>query len=268
MPEESAAEAAGAELVVEFVRYRNAMHVHGDMAPLFTDYYLHLADHRLHHPPEIDRMFKDALAAFVLHCASRPRNEHLAWTLSLQSPLVNLFLAGDNEDGLVTGRVFTENVKPPARNLLYCDLVPRRGAERRRSVVNFDGTDALLAAQAFHAGSEQRPARFFYLGGDSYSMLVSHPDCDEAWFAEVNPVSVRTLAERETLASLERRRCRWECGCSQRRMLGVLAQAARDDLAGLFGGEESIRVQCPRCAATHLVTREAMEAHLASSRGP
>lgn len=268
MSEPSAAEAAGAELVVEFVRYRNAMHVHADLAPLFTDYYLHLADHRLRYPPEIDRMFKDALAAFVLHCASHPRNEHIAWTLSFQSPLVNLFLAGDNEDGLVTGRAFTENVKPAAHNLLYCDLVPRRGAERRRSVVNFEGTDALLAAQAFHAGSEQRPARFFYLGGDSYSMLISHPDCDEAWFAEVNPISVRTLAERETLAPLERRRYRWECGCSQEKMLQVLAPAAKDDWAGLFGEDESLRVQCPRCAATHVVTREAMEAFLSRAKRP
>src|SRR5438034_11724092 len=72
---------------------------------------------------EADAMFKRALAAFVLHCASRPRNELTAWTINFQQPLVNLFLTGDNETGAVAGRVFEENVKELPENLFYADVV-------------------------------------------------------------------------------------------------------------------------------------------------
>jgi len=36
-------------------------------------------------------------------------------------------------------------------------------------------------------------------------------------------------------------------------------------MAGLFGDSELIHVQCPRCAAAHAITREAMEAWLDGS---
>ena len=51
--------------------------------------------------------------------------------------------------------------------------------------------------------------------------------------------------------------------CDRRKTFGALAPVARRGLAGLFSEDEAIRVQCPRCAATHLVTRVAMEAFLA-----
>lgn len=256
---------SGPEVCTFFVRHRNALLVRADFGPLLTDYYLHLAEHGLRHAEGQDRLFKDALAAFTLHCASRPANEHLAWTLGLQAPRLNLFLAGDNEDFTVAGRIFTENVREAERNVFYSETMSRRGAEKRRSVVNFDGTDALKAVEAYYAGSEQRPARCFYLGGDEYALLVAHPDCDEAWFAAVDSVGLRSLGERETLTPIERRSYGWRCGCTQKKILGALAPAARGGLGELFGGEETIRVQCPRCAASHAITREAMEAYLAES---
>lgn len=255
-------------MTVEFVRHRNALLVRADLGPLFMDHYLHLADHGMQHPRELDRIFKDALGAFTLYCASRPRNEHLAWTLGFQAPRVNVFLAGDNEDNVVVGRLFTENVREAAHNVFYCDVVPRRGAETRRSVVSFDGTDALRAAEVFHAESEQRPARYFHLGGDEYALLGAHPDCDLGWFRTVGQPEIRTLGERETLALIERRDYGWQCGCNQRKILGALAPAARQDMGDLFGDGESIRVQCPRCGATHVITREAMEAYLVQPPPP
>ncbi|MBL9214141.1 MAG: disulfide bond chaperone [Opitutaceae bacterium] len=266
MSEPNASELNGAVVTVEFVRHRNALLVRSDLSPLFTDYYLHLADHQLKHTPEQDRLFKDALAAFALHCAARPMQEHLAWTLSLQEPRLNLFLAGDNEDCTVTGRLFTENVRPAPENVFYSDLVPRRGAESRRSVVNFSGPDIFAAVAAYYARSEQRPVRHFHLGDDVYGMLVSHPDCDMAWFSAVDAAALRNLAAAETLAPIDRRLYRWFCGCTQQKILGAVAPAYRADPEGLFGGGETIRVQCPRCAAAHTLTREVMEAYLVQGR--
>src|ERR1043165_6452230 len=129
MAEQPVTEPNGAIVSVDFVRGRNALLAHGDLGPLFTDYYLHLADNHLKYTPEQDAIFKKALAAFTLHCASRPLNEHLAWTLSFQDPRLNLFLAGDNEDCTVAGRLFTENVRPAEHNTFYSDIVARRGAD-------------------------------------------------------------------------------------------------------------------------------------------
>lgn len=251
---------------VSFVRKRNALLMRGDLGTLFIDFMLHVADHRLNYSEQAGRLLKEGLAAFVLHCASRPRYEHVAWTLNMQEPLLNLFLAGDNEDCLVTGRVFTEEVRRGSQNLFYSDIVPRRGEPTRRSIVRFEGSSLFAAAETYYAGSEQRTARFFELGGDDYALLLSHPDCDLDWLRHASPTTVRSLPEEETLAAIERRQYHWECGCTQEKIMRVVAQAYHGDTRAMFSGEETIRAQCPRCAAVHTITREAMEAFLAESK--
>jgi molecular chaperone Hsp33 len=265
MDEAEKNEPHGAELTADFIRHRNVMLVQADLGPLLVDYYLHLADHRLRHSPEHDALLKQALVAFALHGAARPRNEHFSWTIGLQEPRLNLFLAGDNEDCIVAGRLFTENVREAPKNVFYSEMMPSRGAEKRRSVVNFEGADLFRAAEEFYRGSEQRLVRYFDLGEDNYAMLISHPDCDEAWLRGITLQEVRALADTETLARIERRFYRWHCGCKQSRILNALAPAARADFVGLFGNSETIHVQCPRCAASHTITREAMEAWLDGS---
>lgn len=257
--------ANGAEVTVDFVRHRNALLVRADLGPLFTDYYLHLADNKLRYQAEQAALFKTALAAFTLHCASRPQNEHLAWTMNFQEPRLNLFLAGDNEDYTVTGRLFTENVRAAADNVFFSDIVPRRGAESRRSVVNFHGSDVLAAVAAYYARSEQQPVRFFELPEDHYAMLVAHPDCDLPWFSSVDAAGVRHIGAAEKLGRIQSRNYSWHCGCTQQKILGAIAPAFRADPAGVFGDGETIRVECPRCAAAHTLTREAMEAYLAQT---
>lgn len=266
MSDSNAAELSGAMFTVDFIRHRNALLVRSDLCPLFTDYYLHLTDHHLHYNPEQDAVFRDALAAFALHCASRPLYEHIAWTINLQQPLVNIFLAGDNEDCTITGRLFIENVKEAAQNIFYSDSLPRRGAAAHRSVVNFSGADLFAAAQAYYLASEQRPVRFFHAKEDEFAMLVSHPDCDLAWFNSAGSARGPVLTPAETLARIDGRLYRWHCGCTQPKILGAIAPAFRADPEGVFGDGESIRVQCPRCAATHTLTREAMEAYLAHTQ--
>jgi len=265
MADELTGETNGTEVTVDFVRHRNALLVRGDFSPLFIDYYLHLAEQGLAHTAAQDVVFKEALAAFTLHCGSRPLNEHVAWTINLQQPLLNVFLAGDNEDCTVVGRVFTDNVKAAPTNMFYSDTLPRRGAAQRRRVVDFQGADVFVAAQAYYLASEQRPVRYFHLGEDEYAMLVSHPDCDLPWLQALEVGGVRDLGRTETLTRIDRRLYRWSCGCTHQKILGAIAPAFRSDPDGVFGEGESIRVQCPRCAAAHILTREALEAYLAQT---
>lgn len=253
---------SGLEVRTYFVRQRNVLLARADFGELLVDYYLHLSSNQIKVAPEHDAMFKRALMAFTLHCASRPWNELTAWTINFQQPLVNLFLTGDNETGAVTGRVFDENVKEGPENLFYADVV--RGSQpKRRSAVTFTGSDPLAAVEKFYAQSEQRGARFFQLAEEEFTLVSEHPDCDLSWFNALTKEQVAGLDKVETLTLLERRIYRWHCGCNQERMMEVLAPSMRQDPDELFGGEAKIEIRCPRCGARHAITREALEAFVA-----
>lgn len=254
--------APGLEIRTHYVRSRNVLVARAVFTDLFVDYYLHLGAHGVKPAEAHDSLFKRALAAFALHCASRPWNELTAWTINLQNPRVNLFLTGDNELGAVTGRVFAENVKEGPQNLFYAD-VHRPRQPRRRSVVAFDAPDPIVGMEALYAQSEQRPVRFFQIDEEEFALVTEHPDCDRPWFEALTADQLRTLDTTENVNLLETRVCRWHCGCNQDRMLDVLAPMMREDPEGLFGPDPSLTMQCPRCAARHVVTREALEARVA-----
>ena len=246
------------------MRSRNAVVVRAAFSELYVDRYLFLATQNLHPREDHDRLFKDALAAFVLHCAIRPHDELIAWTLHFEEPLLNIFLAADTEEKAVTGRIFTEDVRVMGANHLYADVV--RGTEpTRRSAIPFAGADPFRAAEAFYLQSEQRPARFFAVGEEEFAMVCFHPDCDQAWFDALDVATVRDFPVNEPLGLLERRRYGWHCGCNQRRILKVLTPAMRADPEGLFGGELQVEVRCPRCAARYVVTRAELTAFVAGA---
>jgi len=252
----------GLEVRTHFVRNRNALLARAEFGELFVDYYLHLSSNRIRVAPGHDALFKRALVAFTLHCASRPWNEMIAWTINFQEPLVNLFLTGDNETGAITGRVFDENVKEGPENLFFADVV-RGNQPTRRSAVTFAGSDPLGAAEAFYAQSEQRRARYFQVAEEDFALVIEHPDCDLAWLGGLTIDQVRELDSTETLALMERRIYRWHCGCNQQRMMEVLAPTMRLDPEALFAGDPKIEIRCPRCAGRHAITREALEAFVA-----
>ncbi|MFA6961018.1 MAG: Hsp33 family molecular chaperone HslO [Opitutaceae bacterium] len=256
---------SGLEVTTWFVRSRNALYTKADFGPLYVDYYLHLADQKIKVTPEHDVLFKRALAAYVLHAVSRPWNELTAWTINFQYPLVNLFITGDNEDGSVAGRVFDENVKVMPTGLFFADVIQGK-QPKRRSSVEFTGADPLVAIETYYRKSEQRPARFFQTSEEEFALVAAHPDYDEAWFEALTSEQVAELAVKEPLGELEKRVYRWHCGCNQKRMLEVLAPIFRQEGDGLFAGDEKIEIRCPRCAARHTITREAMEAFVADAK--
>jgi Hsp33 protein len=251
----------GLEVRTYFVRARNALVARADFGELYVDYYLHQGQHGYQHTPEHDGMLKEALAAQTLHSASRPRTEISAWTIHFQEPLLNLFVSGNNRLGTVVAQLFTENVKDKGHNLFLSDVVA--GTEQpRRSAVEFEGTDVFRAVEHLYLQSEQRPARLFRLASEEFVMISAQPGCDLPWLAGLGEKDVQELDGQEQLSLLEQRYYRWECGCTQERMLAVLAPIMQTDPDGLFGEEPLIRISCPRCGARHTITRETLEAYL------
>lgn len=252
----------GIEVRTYFVRERNALVARAEFGELYVDYYLHQSQYGMRHRPAEDQMIKEALAAMTLHSASRPRNEITAWTIHFVNPLVNVFVTGDNQRGTVTGQVFTEDVKDDGRNLFMSDTV-RGHSPARRSVVQLPENEIFPSVEHYYGQSEQMPARLFRHDEEDFVLVCAHPDCDMPWFESLDDEAIRALDQAEDLSLLERRFYRWECGCDEKRMMGVLAPIMLRDAGSLFGDEPAIRMSCPRCGARYTITRESMEAHVA-----
>ena len=168
---------------------------------------------------------------------------------------MNLFAVAENPTGRVTGQVFTENVRSTGGNTLHAE-VAGAGGERRRSTVDVGTADIMSAASQYYLRSEQRPARYFELGGDHFALLVAQPDCDTAWLETVEAEEIQTLAADESRPPMERRIYRFLCGCSPERVASAVEPALRHDLDGIFGEDTHITVTCPRCGTRHELARE------------
>ena len=244
-----------------FIRGRNILLASADFSGLFEDARRHFDHYGATLPAEVFHFFTEFLAGFTLHSASHPRNEVLAWTVHFQEPALNLFLAGDTELSTVAGRIFTEGLREEPSNMFYQDLVVR-GKSPHRSIVPFEGTSVRGSIEFFYSQSEQRPGRFFHLGGQRYALASAHPDYDRAWFRNLTAEALPDLDSQEILSLIETRDFRWYCGCHYQKILEVLSGPMQQDPEGLFGEEETLSVNCPRCAARYRISREAMEACL------
>jgi molecular chaperone Hsp33 len=262
MPEASEPGGEGILVTNHFVRVRNVLLARADLSGLFKSFRDHLQTYGLNPAPGEQEEFLEFLAGFTLHAASHPRNEVMAWTVHFQDPPLNIFLAADTELSTVAGRTFTEGLREEESNMFYQDLVVR-GKPLHRSIVPFAGRSAKGTIEFYYNQSEQRPGRFFNLGENRYCLLSAHPDYDPAWFRNLSLDQVCRLHQEEVLSPIETRRFQWHCGCHYHKILEVLSSPMRHDPEGLFGDEEAVTVNCPRCAARYRVSREAMEAFLA-----
>lgn len=252
------------EIRCYFVRKRNCLAVRGQFAPLFVDYYLHLASNHLQVTQFQDGVIKDGLAAITLHLASRPWNEHHAWTLHFQHPMVNLFLVGDNAASKVVGRTFDRDVKDAKKNLFFSQVMHANQTEPRTSAVEFTGNNVFRALEQFYEQSEQRQGRLFDYGDEDYVLIVAQPDVDQAWLENLTVEDVREMDKQEELSLLETRTYHFECGCSEQRIWEVLAPHCAGGAADLFEEAEQVQVSCRRCGAQYRILREQFEAYLES----
>lgn len=243
-----------AAVACRFVRGRNALLCAADFGPVFMDCYLHLGQNSVVLAGGADEKLKLLLAVLALHAAAQPRAVTCAWTVHLEDTGLNVFAVAENPSGRVTGQVFAEQVRSVGANVLHAESASA-GGPRRRSTVEFGGDDMLRVAEAYYAQSEQRPARFFELGGDTFAALVAQPDCDLPWLDDVGTEEVRQLAGGDGTPPLETRHYRFACGCTPARIATAIAPALLGQLDEIFGAESLIRVTCPRCGTRHEIGR-------------
>lgn len=237
-----------------FVRHRNTLMVRANFTDIFIDHYLHLADQKLKPAPELDQKLKELLVVLTLHSVARPWSETHAWTVNLRAPRVNFFATASSTHENVVGRIFTEDVREPAQNMLYTQVMDAN-TEPRRSTVALETVNPFDWLTHFYNQSEQRPGKIFELPNETFALVAAQPDYDEEWFEGLTNEQVATFDETENLSPLENRAFHYHCGCNVQRIMPALA-VWRDKLDELFQGEEAVKVQCPRCAASYAITRE------------
>lgn len=236
-----------------FIRQRNCLLLKADFSSLYVGYYLHLMQHGLRNAPVVDGVFKELLAYFTLHLVSRPWQEHHAWTLNVATPeLANYFLAGSSLTEDVVGRVFTEDVREPEVNMLYAQNMARN-KEMQTSVIPLAGDSPTGWVEEFYRQSEQRQARAFALGGDSYALIAAQPGADFDWLSELTAEQVARIEEAEQTKQLETRRFTFRCGCTVERILPTI-RAMQRDFADILSEQGQLEVSCPRCGVQYCIT--------------
>jgi len=252
------------EVRTYFARHKNALVARGDFSEIFAAWYLHRMDHHLSVASDVEDIGREALATITLHCASRPWKESSAWTVQFPHPRVNVFAAGDNNTGTVVANLLTENLKPIEKGIFYSDVVENLKSPRR-SVVDFKTDSFLRAVEIFYTNSEQRPVRFFWHGDEDLVMVAAQPDCDLEWLHSLDSASIQRLDQDVELSLLEKRKFRFECGCNHDRMANFILPVFKSQANELFCGDQTISVDCPRCGAKHILSRESLEAKVEKS---
>ena len=198
-------------------------------------------------------MMRQALAAATLHLANRPRNETVAWTVSIQKPPTNLFVTGSATDGTVTGRVMTDGVKPQESNRLYVQVLRGR-EEPHTSALEVQGWDLLAIFEQYYLRSEQNPARFFAPEDDATIMVLGLPGVDRGWLQDLGADEARSAFG--SAAPLDDRRFRFECGCTLGKILSAVRTIYRENPDELLLSYDRVEVFCPRCGRTWWVDRK------------
>jgi len=238
-------------------RERDLLVARGDFGPLFAAY----LDHARRWDAEPDGLsqtfMRQGLGAAVLHLAARPKGELVAWTIQIHQPPTNVFLTGDSAEHIVTGRVFTENVRPSDHSRMYVQT-NRPGTRTSRSTIEVFGLDILEMFERLYRQSEQSPARFFEISDESFLMLQALPDADVEALAKLSREEALGIGE-DDMKSLGDTTFRFRCGCDPERMLEVVETMFRADPDELFRGDPGVEISCPRCGRRWWIDRTEYE---------
>lgn len=248
------------------LRSREVLIARGAFGPLFADYREHSRRWVGEPAGLVLDLMRDGLAAAGLYLTFRALDEHTAWTINLAEPPLNIFLTSDARAGTVTGRHFAEHVTTTEHNRIFVQSVRTMGPPQLSST-EVKGLEMLPIFEQYFARSEQWPARFFALGGDTYVMLSALPGVDADWIAGVRREDLPALYAADDLRALDERVVIFACSCDERRVHQVVRALFADRREELFRGEELVEVQCPRCGRAYGMSRADFDADPAANDG-
>jgi molecular chaperone Hsp33 len=229
----------------------------GNFGPMFAAYLDHVRRWESE-PDNLSQTFmRQGLGAASLHLSCRPPGETIGWTINIHQPPTNVFITGDSRERTVTGRIFTENVRPADKSRMYVQT-GRDGSTPVQSMVQVYGLDVLEIFEQYYAQSEQTAARFFEVTDVEFTLLFGLPDVDADWLRAISREEALGIAE-DDLKDLGEMTFRFQCGCNPEKMLAVVRAMFDSDPDELFKGDSGVEVYCPRCARRWWVERKAFD---------
>ncbi len=236
---------------------RDVIIASADLSSMFAAY----LDHVRRWENAIDDLsytfMRQGLGAATLHLSCRPRGEIVGWTINIRQPPTNIFLTGDSGDAIVTGRIFTDNVKTFATSRMFVQI-SKPGKEPSQSTVEVNGIDIFEIFEQYYDQSEQTPARFFEITDQNYLMVHGLPEVDVPWLQDLSREEAVELTTGE-LKSLGETTYRYQCGCSPTRIMDLMLEIYRQQPAELFRDDAEVEVLCPRCGRRWWIKRDEFE---------
>lgn len=223
-------------------------------------------DGYLDHARDLGRLPEDAalqlmrktLAAATLQLSLLPPDQFCSWTFNFDELRLNLFVAGDNNEFQITGRVHQENVKTVGVSRFFYES-QRPNHQPARSVVDFKGVDVIEAFREYYRRSLQTRATIFELADDDFLLIQGLPNVDVDWFEGLDADSARAMVE-SGLEPIERRCYRFACGCDIKRIIDAVRGMYSGRIEELFGDQDLVDIQCPRCGRAWSLRRNDIEA--------
>ncbi|MGQ9590159.1 MAG: Hsp33 family molecular chaperone HslO [Planctomycetota bacterium] len=255
-------DASGARFTTHLSRKRDVLVAVGDPGPLHRTLERHLALIGAAEDPAALRILEDALSAVALYMVSRPRFDSIGWTIHLEQPLRNVFVAGAAEEGSVVGRTFRDGVRRSEKNAFYAQT-SRPASKLQTSSVPVEGGDVFKIVEQYCSQSDQQPARLFRLPGGRAAFVSAFPDTDREWLRALEAEEALRLAEDPESKLLSDPTIVFRCGCDGARIAKFLAEIYKDGPDDLFRGDPFVEVECPRCARKHVIARERFDKELA-----
>ncbi|MEM7235842.1 MAG: Hsp33 family molecular chaperone HslO [Planctomycetota bacterium] len=238
-------------------RERDVVVLFGDLTRILEDFSLHVLSVGLEYDGLTHQLLSDGLQALSFHLATRPADEYVGWTICVEDPRAYLFFTGSSRSGAVVGRAFDDEVEAKQENI-FVSQVKRDDGETRTSSVPVEGVDLFGMVEGYYRTSEQKLARFFHR--DSVvAFAQALPNADNEWLRKVGTDEIFDLHESGKLDYLATREFRFRCGCHKDRIAGLMVGAYGTKTDDLFQSDPSVEVQCPRCGANTVITREDYE---------
>lgn len=262
--DEPPADRLGEATLRRYIDHENDLLItRGEFGPLFEAYLDHVRRWESEPDHLSQTMMRQGLGAAALHLSARPFGETAGFTINVHRPPTNLFLTGDNTEGHLVGRVFTENVKPAESSRLFAQS-QRNGSPSQQSTVEVEGLDVLLFFEQYYDRSEQTVARFFEESDSAYVMLLALPEADGSWLRELTRDRALGIAS-DAPKPLGTARFRFQCGCDSSRMMETILGLFADQPEELFRGEAGIEILCPRCGRRWWIDRSEFDEAAATS---
>ncbi len=242
----------------EYLPAREVLSLQLDMSQYLLDYYVHMGQHVGSMEKEHDDNLKTLIVCFAFHLTVRPPGETHAWTLHLHAETpYSLFVTGSAENNFIVGHVLSENIRHTDVNTLHAQISRSQG-EASKSSVQCESSKITDIVEHYYLQSEQLPIRIsLSQNTDTAVAIAAMPEYDTEWFAALD---INTLAELKNEKRKDIKSCMFQfsCDCSPDKLLPFLRSISDEELEELYGNDEELTVNCPRCGRYFLISRNTL----------